>query len=354
MTAAFDESDVFTAGQEGVSRYRIPALLVSPGGLLLAFCEARKISLHDASPTDLVLRRSLDNGATWLPLQRILCGVGAEAIMNPCPFVDGKTTWLFCMNAHKTERGHHRQLVLHSGDDGRSWSAPADITDMLGDDTFIPGPGVGIRLRNGKWIVPGYTAVFAPDKTRLATYSRVAISGDQGRTWHLGEPVAYAMSNESQVVERADGSLLLNWRIQKKTDSPGCRGTAVSLDQGETWSGPVPDPALNEAPCQAGFISCRAPGVGDKAPLLFSNNDVGGELGMDRKKMTVRLSYDDGRTWPVSRLVHAGPSAYSCPALLPDGRVGLLYECGETSCYDVIRCARFSFDWINPVGRNWF
>jgi sialidase-1 len=349
-----EQADVFSAGADGVHTYRIPALKVSSGGALLAFCEARKISGKDASPTDLVLRRSLDQGSTWLPLQRVVPGIGLEAIMNPCPVVEGDITWLFCMNAHKTAPGHHRYLLLRSADDGLTWSDPVDVTSGIGDDTFIPGPGGGIALRNGKLIIPGYSAVFASDGTRVATYSRVAISADQGRSWHLGTPVAYAMSNESQVVERADGSLVLNWRIQIKNEGhPGCRGSAVSRDQGETWSEPMLVPALNEAPCQAGFISCRWPGREGAPPVLFSNNDVGGAAGgQARKKMTVRVSFDEGRSWPVSRLVHAGPSAYSSPAVLPDGRIGLLYECGESSAYEAIRLARFPLEWLSLPKTN--
>ena len=121
--AELTQIDVYTGGVDGVHTYRIPSLIAAPGGALLAFCEARKISGGDASPTDMVLKRSLDGGETWRPMQVLVRGEGEEAIMNPCPVVDGGTVRLFCMNAHKKARNHHRHLLLESGDDGALGSA---------------------------------------------------------------------------------------------------------------------------------------------------------------------------------------------------------------------------------------
>ena len=119
-------TDVFVSGTEGINTYRIPALLRSANGDLMVFCEARKESIADASPTALVLRRSLDNGRTWLPMQTLLSGEGSEAIMNPCPVVDGSTGTivLFCIDAHKIAQGHHRHLILTSTGHGAAWSEP--------------------------------------------------------------------------------------------------------------------------------------------------------------------------------------------------------------------------------------
>ncbi len=85
-----------------------------------------------------------------------------------------------------------------------------------------------------------------------------------------------------------------------------------------------------------------------KNRLLFSNPASAPSPGQsrgDRVNMTVRLSYDEGRTWPVSKLLHDDPSAYSCLAVLPDGDIGCLYEGGETR-YGKIVFARFSLEWL--------
>jgi sialidase-1 len=349
METKAEQVDVFVAGADGVHTYRIPSLLVAPGGTLLAFCEARKQSPKDASPTDMVLKRSADGGSTWSAMQIVLAGPGEEAIMNPCPVVDGETVLLFCMNAHKTDQGRHRQLLLSSDDDGQTWTEAADITEDIaaGDDTFVPGPGVSIRLRGGRLVVPGYTNDYTAERKRTDSRSRVVTSDDHGQSWKLGSPVAFAMSNESQVVELADGSLMLNFRIQRELSAhPGCRGTAISRDGGQTWLEPVLDRALNDPVCQAGFVRYSLAGTADRNRLLFSNLDSHPGPGKVRRKMTVRLSYDEGQTWAVARLIDPGPAAYSCLAVLPDGRIALLYECGEESANERIRLARLSLEWL--------
>lgn len=356
--------DLFTAGTDGIAIFRIPSLIVTTNGTLLSFCEARKESCNDATPTDLVLKRSIDGGQSWLPMQTVLRGSGIEAIMNPCPVVDGKKILLFCMNAHKTGRGRHRYLLLSSSDDGVTWTEPVDITENISncDDTFVQGPGIGIKMRNGRIIIPGGTKTFDikknPDGSRLvagdhdqATCSgRAVYSDDGGRNWRMGKPVKSNTSNESQVVELADGSLMLNWREQNyRGPSAGCRGTAVSQDGGETWSDPVLVQALNENPCQGSILRYSLDdGKGGRNILLFSNIDVTSrsENHKERKNMTVRLSYDEGMTWTVKRSINPGLSAYSCLAALPDGMIALIYECGKKHPYERIRLARFSLDWL--------
>lgn len=344
-----EAADVFVGGADGIHTYRIPSLLVAPGGELLAFCEARKQSQKDASPTDMVIKRSADGGGTWSATQIVLAGQGQEAIMNPCPVADGQTILLFCINAHKTDRGRHRQLLMRSTDDGRTWTSPADITDEIasGYDTFVPGPGVSIRMRSGRLVVPGYTNDYTANRERTDSRSRVVYSDDHGRSWTLGSPIAFPLSNESQVVELADGALRINFRIQRELSAhPRCRGTAISRDGGQTWSEPVLDHALNDPVCQGGFVRYSLTATGGGNRLLFSNLDSHPGPGKVRRRMTVRLSYDEGQTWPVARLIDPGRAAYSCPAVLPDGRIALLYECGEESANERIRLARFSLDWL--------
>jgi len=345
-TEFIEQNDVFVSGADGVNTYRIPALIAGAGGELLAFCEARKKSAADAGPTDLVLKRSMDNGQTWGAMLIVLRGIGDEAIMNPCPVFDGKNLIMLCINAHKTARGHHRQLLLRSPDAGNTWSEPEDITEAVahGVDTFITGPGVGIRAHDGRLIVPGYSGVYADDASRLDTRSRVLFSDNGGRSWSLGAAVDYAFSNESQVLELASGELLLNFRIQKVAERhPGCRGMAISRDGGETWLPSTLAKNLNDVICQAGWM--RVPSSKSTEPgwLVFSNPDSApGPHSAGRARMTVKISSDEGATWPVKRLLHPGPSAYSCPALLSDGTLGVLYECGENKYYERIKFARAS------------
>ena len=123
------QRDVYVSGADGVHTYRIPAMIVAPGGTLLVFCEARKESIRDASPTDMVLKRSTDGGETWSEVQVLIHGEGTDAIMNPCPVVDAATGTLLlvCVNAHKIEQSRHRHLMITSNDDGKSWSEPVNL-----------------------------------------------------------------------------------------------------------------------------------------------------------------------------------------------------------------------------------
>ncbi len=340
-------TDVFVAGLDGVDTYRIPSLLIAPDGSLLAFCEARKISQEDASPTDMVLRRSLDGGNTWLPTQTLVRGVGEEALMNPCPIIDqqNQSIVLLCVNINKTAPGHHQHFQLVSRDSGQTWSEPVDIGRKIAqyDDTFVPGPGIGIQMRGGRLVVPGYAGELNEETDELF-FSRVMYSDDHGQSWTLGEAVG-EMSDEAQAVELSDGRLMLNMRGNMGTS---CRGVAVSGDGGATWGRVRWDRALNECPCQASITRCGPSGLNQDRRLLFANPDNAAERFnvVERSKMTVRMSYDDGDTWPVKRLIHAGPSSYSSLVMLPDGYAGLLFEGGEKHRREWIRFARFSLDWL--------
>jgi len=127
-----------------------------------------------------------------------------------------------------------------------------------------------------------------------------------------------------------------------------CRGVATSTDGGASWSTVRWDAALNECPCQASIVRYSEEKSGAAGVLLFANPDNYGELFgvVERTKMTVRLSRDDGTTWPVKRLIHAGPSSYSTLVQLSNGDIGILFEGGEKHRREWIRFARFSMAWL--------
>ncbi len=340
-------TDVFVAGSDGVDTYRIPGMILAPDNSLLAFCEARKKSQEDASPTDMVLRRSVDGGRTWLPMQVLVEGKGDEALMNPCPVLDrsSNTILLVCMIANQKGPNRNRILLLTSEDNGQTWSAPADIEDRIAnwDDSFVPGPGIGIQMQNGRLVIPGYTGR-VDDETDEFFHSRVLYSDDNGKNWILGDTVG-ELTDESQVVELTDGTLMLNMRGNM---GKSCRGVAISEDGGQTWSKIRWDRTLNECPCQAGFIRYSTGEQDGKNRLLFANPDNAGEYFnvVERTRMTARVSYDEGKTWPVKRLIHAGPASYSTMVRLPGGDIGLLFEGGEKHRREWIRFVRFSLRWL--------
>ncbi len=334
---------VFTSGIEGYHTFRIPSLIVTKKGMLLAFCEGRKNSTSDTGDIDLLLKRSSDGGKSWQPIQ-VVWDDGPNTCGNPCPVVerDTGTIWLLLtQNLGKdteakivdgTSEGTRTVWVSKSTDDGATWSKPVEITkDVKAKDWtwFATGPGIGIQLKSGRLVIPCDNKV-AGTKARQ---SHIIYSDDKGATWKLGGVVG-PNCNECQIVERADGSLLLNMRSYQANNR---RLIATSDDGGLTWSKPAEDPVLIEPVCQASLFAYP----GKKGHLLFSN-----PASTKREKLTVRLSNDDGKTWPVAKELHAGPAAYSCLAVLPDGLITCLYECGEKRAYETITLARFSVDWL--------
>jgi sialidase-1 len=327
-------TDVFTSGVGGYHTYRIPSLLVTPGGSRLAFCEGRKTSPSDHGDIDLLMRRSDDSGRTWGPTTLVHeeGGTAPVTIGNPCPVVDAttETVWLtFCRNNDDV-------LVTSSRDDGRTWAAPRTITGSVkrpGWTWYATGPGVGIQLRRG----PHAGRLVIPCDHREAVggkpvmFSHVFFSDDHGTTWSLGGTVD-RHTDECQVVELADGVLLINMRNYwgrdgGRPDRGGRRAVARSHDGGATWSPLEFDATLIEPVCQASLIAVPRPGRPADELLVFSNP----ASTTARRALTVRVSGDGGKTWPVAILVEAGPAAYSCLAPLPGGRVGLLYERGESA-----------------------
>jgi sialidase-1 len=337
--------DVFTAGTDGYHSFRIPALLLTPQGTLLAFCEGRKNDRNDYGDIDLVLRRSTDGGLTWGPLELVYEQGGSEKITigNPCPVVDETrgTIWLpFC-------RDNKDVLITSSDDEGRTWSGPRDITRDVKKPNwgwYATGPGVGIQLRRGthrgRLVIPCDHR--EPIGGSDVTVSHCFFSDDGGKSWKLGES-AGLYTNECQVVELSDSRLFLNMRNYAGTDGgkPELnkrRAIATSSDGGESWSELQYDATLIEPICQASLTA--AFGQNDKLQLYFSNPATTSA----RRLLTVRVSEDEGKSWPRSLVLHKGPSAYSCLAPLPDGQLGCLYEGGAMSAYEKIIFSRFSRD----------
>jgi sialidase-1 len=340
------QAAVFKSGQGGYHTYRIPALIVTTKGTLLAFCEGRKDGRSDAGDIDLLLKRSLDGGKTWQQ-QRVLWDDGTNTCGNPCPVIDTSSGTIWLLVTHNwgedteakivdgTSRGTRTVWVTHSSDDGDTWAKPEEITAAVKPKEwtwYATGPGVGIQLKSGRLVVPCDHKV-AGTKVRR---SHIILSDDNGKTWKLGGMVG-PNCNESQVIERSDGSLLLNMRSYQANNR---RLVAVSKDAGESFGKPEEDPALIEPACQASIIRYQT----EKGLLLFSN-----PASTKREKMTVRLSTDDGRTWNYARRLWDGPAAYSCLAVLPDGTIGCLHERGDSGPYEEIVLARFRLDWLKPA-----
>lgn len=345
VAAAADpvQEPVFAAGEGGYNTYRIPSVIATPKGTLLAFCEGRKNNRGDAGDIDLVLRRSTDGGKTWGKTQ-VVWDEADNTCGNPCPVIDAKTgtVWLLMTHNLRTDteaaivsgksKGSRTVWVTSSTDDGATWAKPVEITKTVKKPEwtwYATGPGVGIQLKSGRLLIP----CDSKSDGGKVRESHVIFSDDGGKTWKIGGVVG-PQCNESQAVELADGSVMLNMRSFQGNNR---RLVATSKDGGETFTKPVEDKELVEPVCQASIL--RLPG--EKGGILFSN-----PASTKREKMTVRLSTDEGKTWPHAKELHGGPAAYSCLVVLPDGGIGCLYERGDKSPYDAIVFARFTREWL--------
>jgi sialidase-1 len=344
----------FAGGKDGYHTYRIPALAVTKRGTVLAICEGRKNSWGDSGDIDLVMKRSTDDGKTWSEL-KLIWDDAENTCGNPCLVVDQETGSIFLLSTWNRGDDHEgeiiaqksndtrRVFVLRSDDDGITWSKPEQITDAVKKPNwtwYATGPGSGIQLENGEH---KGRLVIPCDHVEAGTkhyYSHIFYSDDHGSTWKLGGRTPEHQANKCEVVELSDGAMMLNMRNANREKR--ARQTAISRDGGLTWSEQTHDATLIEPICQAAILRHRWPSAQQPGVVLFSNP----ASTQSRVKMTLRASFDDGKTWPKSLLLYAGPSAYSDLATLPNGKIACLFEAGLDNIAESIVFTQTSLDSI--------
>ena len=338
---------LFDSGQEGYPRYRIPALIVTTRGTVLAFCEGRKDGGGLTGNIDIVLKRSSDSGKTWGKLE-LAANDADNTLGNPCPVVDrtNGTIWLPMSRSHGsdleseiiagTSKERTRVLMTNSKDDGRTWAKPRDITSSVKSKKWTwygNGPGTGIQLANERLVIPSYHA----DEQQVYR-SHTIFSDDHGKTWRRSNATGN-QCGECYVVERTDGSLYLNARTNMREPTE-LRTIAFSKDLGTTWSKARFEPQLFDPHCQGCVIALPKRKIEKRPIWLFTN-----PAGPKRHDLTVRVSFDEGKTWPHARLLVPGNAQYSSLAQLPDGSIGCLYDNWRDGNYRLF-FARFSLDWL--------
>ena len=351
----FQQVDVFISGRDGYAAYRIPAIETAPDGSLLAFAEGRKYNMADPGfekqEIDLVMKRSVDRGATWSAMTIVEHAGERWSAANPCTLVDSKThtVWLFYLrgrpgrNTYSARPGTDdvRILARTSRDNGITWSEPIDLTSATRDMSdpnwhcSVIGPGGGIQTRRGRLLIPVW---------RYAPWGVcAAYSDDHGRTWKRGEFVPNVEGDECQLVELADGRILFDIRQQKGAN----RYRALSSDGGQTWSQPRRGETVTPVCCAIQRLT-RRPGGDNRNRLLWT-----GPKGPDRRNLVARLSYDEGETFTREREIASGFAAYSDIALLKDKTAGILWERGETAGYQFISFTRLNRAWLEePESKN--
>lgn len=325
------------SGWDGVAKYRIPGIVKTLNGTLIAVYDARWKHAGDLpADVDVACSRSFDGGKTWTPMRIVMNFDGPdpakEGVGDPAILVDPKTgrIWVAVLWAHNGKSirasepglkiGTSGRLVLsRSDDDGATWSEPVDITNeaAAGENWRIlfQGPGCGIATRGGQLVFP---AQFIDENG--VWFSTLVWSGDGGKSWKAGNGAVEATC-EAQVVELNDSSLALNMRNFEGR----ARSIAVTRDFGETWEEcPTSKKTLVEPICQASWIRFSSTLDGDESDLIaFMNpNSTTG-----RVDMTIKLSCDEGTTWDRElTLYRPGGWGYSSLVKIDDETLGALYE----------------------------
>jgi sialidase-1 len=358
-----EQADVFPFGMDGVKVYRIPGLLVTPKGTLLAYCEARRDGKSDWGEIEVRMRRSVDGGATWSAATQLAHqgprlegnprkqtgGEKEQTVNSPVMVADRETgviTLLYCVN-------YARAFLCRSTDDGLTWSAPTEITAVFEPfkkyqdwKVIATGPGHGIQLKSGRLVVPVWLA-YGKIGDHGPSFAGTIVSDDRGLTWKAGEVAMpnqpeLGGPNESVAAELSDGRVML---VSRTVAKPNRKLVAYAADGATGWTKPAFHADLWEPVCMASLTTLAGP----SPALLFSaprrvavdkaGQEVPGGRGK-RENLTVMLSADDGRTWPVSRTLEAGPSAYSDLGAHGE-KIYCLYE-GSAG----IRLARFDLGWL--------
>ena len=332
------------AGDDGSAAFRIPGLVTTNKGTLLGVYDVRYNSSVDLQEhVDIGLSRSTDGGQTWEKM-RLPLAFGEEGglpsaqngVGDPSILVDTKTNTIWIVAAWTHGMGNQRawwssqpgmdkyhtaQLVMtKSTDDGKTWSAPINITEQVKNPEWyflLQGPGRGITMSDGTLVFP----IQYIGKDRIPN-AGIMYSKDGGEHWTLHHH-ARTNTTEAQVAEVEPGVLMLNMRDNRG----GSRAVYTTTDLGKTWKEHESSrTALIEPVCMASLISVKAKdNVLGKDLLIFSNPNST----KDRKDTTIKVSLDGGKTWLREHqvLMDEGYNwGYSCLSMVDKETVGIFYE----------------------------
>lgn len=308
-------------------------MTVAKNGTVIAAYDRRNDGPQDLpADIDTMVRRSTDNGATWTDPGATVDYSGSQGCGDPSLLTDRDTgrVHLFCTFSHgqvgfqDSEPGsadsadprtvHVRHLT--SDDDERTWSAPTDLNEQVKDPAWagvFASSGHGAQTSDRRLLQPAVVRDSGGKHHSVDLYS-----DDRGKSWHAGT-LLDAGTDENKAVPLSDGRVVQNSR---GVDG-GQRLLSTSEDGGRQFGPPTPIRGLPDPGVNADEI--RVDPQKDDSRLLFSNPADAQE----RRKLTLRISCDNGASWRGSSVLHPGPAGYSAMAMLPDGRVGVLAERGD-------------------------
>ena len=347
-------------GDYNSTHYRIPAVITAKNGSIVAVTDKRKYNNGDLpEDIDIVCNVSDDGGHTWTEPYTIAYGTGYKQGYGDCAlaltnddngiiaaFVGGPGFW------GSTPTEPQRMYVARSYDNGITWSEPEDVTyqiygaecqdeerkEWLGG--FF-GSGNGLLTSTGRIM---FVVAMRENDTREVVCNHAVYSDDNGQTWQVSGRASVG-GDEAKVTELVDGRILMSIRHN------GNRWYNISEDGGETWQPSTSEWTDIVAPaCNGDMIRYTSVNDGDDKNRLLHSVPAGSS----RKNVTVFVSYDEGKTWPVSRCIVPYNSAYSSLCILPDNTIGLYVEesyIGEENGYCTV-FYNFSLNWLTQGEDN--
>jgi sialidase-1 len=273
-------------------------------------------------------------------------------------------------NGHNwtTPKSIHQQVVKsewdHLKNSINTVNSPPDSLSKAEDwkrnwlQSYGIGPGnAGIRLstgaKTGRLMVPARHRELS-DRGTIITATHFFYSDDRGKTWQIGPNCIAEKGGEAQLIQLANGDVMVNCRNGDTSDSTNIkRKINLSKDGGQTWGQDYLDPNLEETSCEAAILRLSSGESSGKNRLLFSNpkNNVRtSKHPYGRVNMSVRLSYDEGTSWAISKTIYPYTSSYSGLVILDDNTIGLVYERGKDPAtvhyWDELWFARFNLEWL--------
>ncbi len=336
---------LWKANEDGVFAHFVYGLTVTQRGTILAFAEARINDGTDEGAHHIVLKRSVDKGDSFSASTIIVKSENGQCWANPTAVQDRKTGRLFLFYALNQRNAGTAVFYKCSNDDGVSWSEATAVTFLFDNNPYnwtfhLPGPGHGIQLKNKRLMVSIWHRRSISFSVAERQYGVNCIySDDQGKTWKSGGYTPVGELNESQIVEQANGNIFLIGRTV--TGVSGSRQAKVwSKDKGESWTQELDyDSALKGSACDIGLVRYSS-----KPNVILLSQPAGLKK---RNDLTIRMSKDEGRTWPISKLLQEGGATYSDLAVLPDKSIICLYgHGGSKHMPEAVSLARFRLKWL--------
>jgi sialidase-1 len=355
FTQLMAQTPVFVSGSEGHKSYRIPAIIKTPNGILLAFAEGRVKGSGDFGDINIVLKRSSDNGKTWSKPTTVVNYDSLQA-GNPAPVYDATDPkfpkgrlFLFYNtgNNHENEvrkgKGLREVWYKTSTDAGKTWSEGVNITSQVHrpyqpnaayrfiEDwrSYANTPGHAIQFQSAKYkgqiFVAANHSAGEPQKQFTDYAAHGFFTDDHGKTFRLSQTIDLAGSNEATATEISENGLMMNMRNQKGDIRQ--RIVAISKNGGETWDKTYFDPNLPDPVCEGSILSL---GIKKGNHILAFCNAANTQ---NRDNLTLRISFDEGKSWSWTQVIEKSIdekakdyAAYSDIVKMDKNHLGVLYE----------------------------